>query len=355
MYSFKILMSSETPFQLRSGRELLNATKPFANEIRVRSWWLVGSTLALLAFLLAAAALVPWLPLRLGFSVFGGLVIVAFIMFHDYMHGAILRGSVLGRALMYAVGVLLLTPPRSWRESHNYHHANVGRIAAEGGDTPVVTTDIGAYPMMSVEMWQRATKFQRFRYRASRHPVTIFCAYFTIFMGALCLRPTLSNPRKHWPGAFVFLTHLVLLSALWIAGGWQMMFFAYLLPLWIAAAAGAYLFYAQHSFPGARVYTPDEWDYFDAALNTASYFRLGRVMERFTGSIGYHHVHHLNAKIPFYRLSEAMDAIPELQDPVITRLRLRDIYDCFRANLWDPQKRCMVSYQDARLSRASAA
>ena len=341
-------MNAGEPSQLRSGRELLNATKPFARENRARSWWMVGSTLSLVAIMLTSAALLPWWPLRLVFSVFGGLVMVrAFIIFHDYMHGAILQNSVLARVLMSAIGVLLLTPPRSWRESHNFHHANVGRIAVEGDETPVVTTDIGAYPMMSVKMWQRATKFQRIRYRITRHPMTVLCAYLTVFMGTLCLRSTLANPRKHWPGAFIFLTHLLILSVLWIVGGWQMMFFAFLIPLWIASAAGAYLFYAQHSFPGARVYPPEEWDIFDAALNTASYFKLGRIMEWFTGSIGYHHVHHLNAKIPFYRLREAMEAIPELQEPVITRLRLLDIYECFRANLWDPQQGCMISYGDA--------
>lgn len=342
-------MDPESSIQLRSGKELFNATKPFAVEMRGRSWWLVGSTLALLTLLLLSAALAPWWPLRLLFSIFGGLVMVrAFIMFHDYMHGAILQGSALGRVLMYGVGLLLLTPPRSWKESHNYHHANVGKIASQAKHTPVVTTDIGAYPMMSVEMWSRATRFQRFRYRASRHPATIFCAYFTVFMGALCLNSTISNPRKHWPGVLVFMAHLALLSALWFAGGWQMMLFAYLLPLWIAAASGAYLFYAQHSFPGARVYTSEDWNFFDASLNTASYFKLNKVLEWFTGCIGYHHVHHLNARIPFYRLKEAMDAIPELQDPVVTRLRLSDIYDCFQANLWDPQEQCMVSYKDAQ-------
>lgn len=349
-------MNSEPRSPLRKGKELFDATKPFATESRWRSWGLVGSTLALLAFFMVSAAMVPWWPLRLLSSVLAGLVMVrAFIMFHDYMHGAILRRSILGRMLMYGVGTLLLTPPRSWRESHNYHHANVGRIASEGVDIPVVTTDIGAYPMMSIEMWKRASRLQRFRYRASRHPVTILCAYLTIFMGTLCLRSTLSDLRKHWPGLLIFLIHAALLGVLWLTGGWQTMVFAYLLPVWIAAAAGAYLFYAQHSFPGARVYPPEEWNLFDAALNTASYFELGKVMEWFTGSIGYHHVHHLNAHIPFYRLREAMEAIPELQSPVVTRLRLRDISDCFQANLWDPRTRRLVTYRDARESGEPAA
>lgn len=79
--------------------------------------------------------------------------------------------------------------------------------------------------------------------------------------------------------------------------------------------------------------------------------KFGRLLDWLTGSIGYHHVHHLNAAIPFYRLREAMDAIPELQQPVVTRLRLRDILGCFRANLWDPEKGCLVSYEDAKADR----
>jgi acyl-lipid omega-6 desaturase (Delta-12 desaturase) len=308
----------------------------------------VGSTLALMFLLLSGAALFQSVALRLLCAVAGGLVMVrAFILYHDFMHGALLRGSQFGRVFMYGVGTLLLTPPRAWRESHNYHHANVGKISPEGRDVPVVTTDIGAYPMMSVSMWRRATKLERFRYRVARHPLTIFCAYFTVFMGTLCLGSTITNPKKHWPGALVFLAHLAILAGLWFAGGWSMMVFGYLLPLWIAASCGAYLFYAQHSFPGARVYTPDEWNFFEAALSTASFLKMGRVMDWLTGSIGYHHVHHLNASIPFYRLREAMEAIPELQHPVSTRLRLRDIFGCFRANLWDPKRGCLVSYKDA--------
>jgi omega-6 fatty acid desaturase (delta-12 desaturase) len=95
------------------------------------------------------------------------------------------------------------------------------------------------------------------------------------------------------------------------------------------------------------VFTADEWNFVQAALETASYLKTGRVMEWITGCIGYHHVHHLNSSIPFYRLREAMAAVPELQHPTITRLRPRDIEECFRANLWDQQNHRMVSFRDA--------
>jgi len=269
----------------------------------------------------------------------------AFILYHDFLHGAILHGARLGTAVMYGVGALLLTPPRSWRESHNYHHANVGKIGAPGDErAPVVVTDIGAFPLLSVDDWERATKRQRIRYRLARHPITILLAYFTVFMGALCLASFFRNPRKHWPSLLIFGVHVALIGCLWWVGGWSMAVFSYLLPRWVASATGALLFYMQHSAPGLRVYRPDEWNVFEAALRAATYLKLGKTMEWITGCIGYHHVHHVNPKIPFYKLSSAMASIPELQHPATVRLRFGDVAQCFRANLWNSGEGRLVSY-----------
>jgi hypothetical protein len=89
----------------RHGRELLAAVQPFAREFRVESWWCLGSTLTILALLLGLAAVLPWWPLRLAASVLGGLVLVrTFILYHDFMHGAILRESRLAKLLLGASG-----------------------------------------------------------------------------------------------------------------------------------------------------------------------------------------------------------------------------------------------------------
>jgi omega-6 fatty acid desaturase (delta-12 desaturase) len=334
---------------IRSSQEILNALKPFACEDRGRSWREVLVTVVPLGACLSGAALLQWWPLRCLFAVAAGLLMVrSFILFHDFMHGAILRNSKPARILMYGLGALMLTPPRSWRESHNHHHAHVGRIGSEDDESETgITTDIGAFPLLSTHMWRKASWAGRFRYRFIRHPLTIACAYLTVFLISICLGSLFKNPRKHWPSGLVLLGHLAYLAALGWAGGWAMLFFAGLLPLWIASATGAYLFYAQHSFPGVRVFTPDEWNFVQAALETASYLKTGRVMEWITGCIGYHHIHHLNSSIPFYRLREAMASAPEVQHPTITRLRFRDMAGCFRANLWDPQNRRLVSYRDA--------
>ena len=94
----------------------------------------------------------------------------------------------------------------------------------------------------------------------------------------------------------------------------------------------------------------DSWTYFAGALESSSYMQLSPIMSWFTGNIGYHHVHHLNPHIPFYRLPEAMTAIPELQHPTVTSLRPRDMLACFRSNLWKISTQRMVSYREAASS-----
>jgi omega-6 fatty acid desaturase (delta-12 desaturase) len=324
---------------IRMGRELLRATLPFAVESVAESWWHVGSTFCLMIAALTGAALVAWWPARLALSILGALVMVrAFIIYHDFMHGAILRRSRLARLIFEVYGAFALTPPRSWRKSHNYHHGHVGQIAG---------SHIGAFPMMTTKMWHAASNTVRIRYRIERHPVTVLLAYLTIFGFSVSLQPLLLNPAKHWDSAASLLAHFGLAAALWTCGGFDVAFFAVLLPMSIASALGGYLFFAQHSFKRMIVLSPETWTYYRAALESTSYLRLNKLMQWFTGNIGYHHIHHLNVKIPFYRLPEVMAAIPELQSPPTTSLSPREIIECFNASLWDEELQRMVTYREA--------
>ena len=220
-------------------------------------------------------------------------------------------------------------------------------IVAQRDAFPVVTSDIGSFPLMSTESWQTATASQRLRYRIARHPITILCAYVTIFLLISCVDPLLKNPRKYWDGALSLIAHGGTIALLWACAGFDVVLSAMFLPFVIASALGAYLFYAQHTFEGLRIFPAADWSYFRGALESSSYMKLGPIMKWFTGNIGYHHVHHLNPHIVFYRLPEAMAAMPELQHPAVTSLAPRDMLACFRANLWDKSTQRMVSYGEA--------
>lgn len=317
---------------------LVAVTRPYATENRLRSWFHVVETFSVLAALIAAAALLPWWPARLAASVVSGLVIVrAFILAHDFHHAAILRKSRLADAIFFVYGLLVLTPPRIWRDSHNYHHANTAKI---------VGAQIGSFPVMTVEMWRRAPKSKRFAYAAARHPLTIATGYLTIFLLGMCLGSFLKKPKQYWDSALAIVLHLAIVGTLTWFFGFQMALFTVILPLVVACASGSYLFYAQHNFPGIDIQPRHTWSFQRAALESSSYMRTGKVMGWFTGDIGLHHVHHLNATIPFYRLHETMAAIPDLQVKPQTSLSPSNILACLRLKLWDPTTHQMVPYPE---------
>ena len=342
-------MPNDTSPAPRTGKELLLATRPFAEEFRLKSWWYVGSTFVMLFSVLTVAGVSPWWPLRLIASIVGGLLLVrAFILYHDHGHGALLGASRVARPLFYLYGLVVLAPWRYWRHSHNFHHAHVGKpIAPKNGEFSLLTSDVGSYPLMSTEMWRQASMWQRLHYRISRHPLTILCACVTVFFTNQCLLPLLQNPRRYWEGLLAPLVHGGLIAFLWLSFGFSTMVFVFLLPYAVAAALGAYLFFAQHNFPGMKIVPPDEWTHCRGALESSSHMKLGPVMNWFTGNIGYHGVHHLNPRIPFYRLPAAMAAIPELGESGVTSLRPREIIACLRLNLWDLEQGNLVSYGEA--------
>ena len=114
---------------------------------------------------------------------------------------------------------------------------------------------------------------------------------------------------------------------------------------------GAYLFYAQHNFPNAQFKNNTEWNYARAALESSSYMVMNPFWRWVTANIGYHHIHHLNSRIPFYRLPEAMKAIPELQSARVTTLNPSDIVACLRLKVWDPEENRMIGFKELEQSR----
>jgi omega-6 fatty acid desaturase (delta-12 desaturase) len=322
-------------------KELLISTRQFAREIRWRSWWHVGTTLAVVCCLAAITSSELNWPARVLASGLLGLAIVrVFVLYHDFQHGAILRHSRPAQALMRLVGMILLTPASGWNRSHNFHHTHNSKLSAP---------DIGTYPLMTVDQYRNAGWAQRALYVAQRHSLTMCCGYLAVFLFGMCLRPFFANPRRHWDGGVSVIGHSALL--LWLGCDEpDDLVLSALVPFSLASAIGAYLFYVQHNFPGVHLTPASDWRYTAAALASSSYLRMGPLMNWFTANIGYHHVHHLNARIPFYRLPDAMRAIPALQAPECSSLAVADIRACLRLKLWDPDSQRLVpwsSLQDA--------
>jgi len=318
----------------RIGPDLILATKPFAKDSSLKSWWHVLSTALLL---LAALAGTHWnvnAAGRIACSVLSGFLLLRFfVIYHDQQHHAILPRSRVAEVFMRVFGILSLSPSSIWRSSHNHHHSHNSQLRG---------SHIGSFPIMTKAAFEKSSASVRFKYLFMRHPLTILFGYVFMFIFGMCIGPFLNDPKEHRDSLVALLVHIAIGAALTWFWGWQALLLTQTLPCFIAYAIGSYLFYAQHNFPGVRFAERAGWTYNTAALESSSYMETGSIMGWFTANIGYHHIHHLNARIPFYRLPEVLDKIPELQSPKKTSLHPLEILRCLRLKVWDVDAQRMV-------------
>jgi omega-6 fatty acid desaturase (delta-12 desaturase) len=320
------------------GKELILATKPFAKEIKSKSWYYTITTLSLMLLALAGTALLPFLALRIISSIVAGLLIIRmFIIYHDHQHHSILVKSHAANCIMTAFGIYMLSPSSIWKRSHDHHHNHNSKL---------FSASIGSYPIATRKKFLEMPAKERMAYLATRHPITILLGYLSMFVYGMCVRSFISNPKKHIDSFIALILHVATAVCIILFLGWQTWFLLSFLPFFIACGLGSYFFYAQHNFPGVIFSDNKSWAYEKAALESSSFMKMNPVMTWFSGNIGYHHVHHLNSKIPFYRLPEVMDYFPELQACKTTSLKLKDIRACFRLKVWDQEEKRMIGLKE---------
>jgi acyl-lipid omega-6 desaturase (Delta-12 desaturase) len=320
---------------MKQAQTLHARTKPYARDSSWKSWWYILSTTFFL--LVAAAGTFPLLPLpgRIACSVLTGLLMVRlFVIYHDQQHRAILPKSQLAAVFMRFLGIFLICPNAVWRSSHDYHHSHNCKLRS---------ASIGSFPIMTREQYRQTPAGARVLYLFMRHPLTILFGYITVFLFGMVILPFFSAPRKNLDSIPAFLLHIGIATGLAVYFGWLGLTLTLLVPFFIASAIGAYLFYAQHNFPDVILKDKMGWTYEGAAIESSSYLKTNPVMAWFTGNIGYHHIHHLNHRVPFYRLPELYRDIPELRQAKTTSLHPLEIIRCLRLKVWCVETQRLVS------------
>jgi omega-6 fatty acid desaturase (delta-12 desaturase) len=323
---------------MRTGKELILATRPFAVDSSAKSWWSMLSTSVLLVAVLSGTLWGFHLAGKIVCSILAGLLMLRlFVIYHDQQHHAILPKSRLAEWMMRVYGVLSLSPSSIWRSSHNYHHKHNSKLRS---------AHIGSFPVMTRAEYLKSSRSIRFQYLFMRHPLTILFGYVFVFLWGMCVYPFINQPREHRDCLISVIVHLCLGVALVYFFGWTALLLTLVVPHFIASAIGTYLFYAQHNFPTVSFYDRAGWAYEKAALESSSFMKTGPVMGWFTANIGYHHIHHLNARIPFYRLPEVFHSLPELRTPKTTSLHIADIIRCLRLKVWDVDAQRMIGLRE---------
>jgi acyl-lipid omega-6 desaturase (Delta-12 desaturase) len=320
--------------QKKLGRQLILSTKPFAKEIVWKSWYYSLSTLMILIALFSGIYLLDNPLLRIACSLAAGLTMVRmFVIYHDHQHHTILHRSLPADILFKLYGIFMLAPTSIWKRSHDYHHNH---------NCKLFSASIGSYPVMTKQRFLQSSKAEQRSYLAIRHPLTILFGYFTMFIYGMCVRSFISSPKRHWDSLLALIIHISISVLIFVYLGWFTWLLAAVVPFMLAFMIGSYLFYAQHNFPGVTFREKDEWCYEEAAMSSSSYMVMNPFWRWVTANIGYHHIHHINSRIPFYRLPEVMAAIPELKEAKTTTLNPGDIVACFRLKVWDSNINSMV-------------
>jgi omega-6 fatty acid desaturase (delta-12 desaturase) len=315
-------------------------------------WILAGATVAIALFMLRV-----------------------FVLMHDCGHNSLFRTAPLNRGFGFVFGVIAGMPQYVWSKHHAYHHATNGDWSKYTGPLGIVTVD--AYLALD--------EAGRRRYRRARHIANAPLAgllYLAIsprvnwLTGTARLLAHVARRKLAEPGvplsvhASSFRTKLwstpkeyrhmtwnnVALVATWAAMAWAVgpaAFLAvHLAATALAGGAAIVLFTVQHNFEHSYASDTAGWDADDAVTHGTSMLVLPAWLNWFTADIAYHHVHHLSAAVPNYRLARC-HAECAAHFTEVRRLTLREVPGALRCILWDTRARRIVSVEAATASTGS--
>ncbi len=309
-----------------------------------RAIWQIIDTLipyGLIWYLMYRCLTVSWwlvVPLAV---LAGALLVRVFIIFHDCGHGSFFKSRMANDIVGFLAGVLTFTPYYHWRWEHALHHSSAGDLDRRG------TGDVWT---LTVQEYLESSRWKKFAYRLARNPIVLFgIAPLFLFLIKQRFPSPEANRRERNS------VHAMNLAILGMAAGlsWIFGIKAYvliqLIVLMTAGGAGVWLFYVQHQFEDVYWERGEDWSYVAAALQGSSFYKLPRVLQWFSGNIGFHHIHHLSPRIPNYYLEKCHKADPLFQQ--VKPITLFASFKSFSFRLWDEKRRKLVGYRHLKTLR----
>jgi len=320
--------STPNPSLIMNDKEWIKSLSLYSKPNLRKSLFQLADSLipyiVLWALMIYSMSISYWLVLALAFPA-AGFMVRLFIIFHDCGHGSFFKSARANTIVGIITGFLTFTPYHQWRYQHALHHGTAGNLDRRGQ---------GDVWTMTVEEFLHASSWKRFTYRIYRHP--FFMLLFGPLFMFLIAHRFASRHQKRRERVGVIYTNLALLVMVLVFSltiGLKTYLLIQLPVLLIAGSMGIWLFYVQHQFPGVYWERGERWDFVKSAIEGSSFYKLPKLLQWFSGNIGFHHIHHLNSRIPNYRLPECqrevqvfgqVKAITLLSSLALLRLRLYD-------------------------------
>jgi len=311
-------------------------------DIRKSIWQIINSLgpyIVLWYLMYLALDISYWITL--GLSVFAaGFLVRIFIIFHDCGHGSFFRSKKANEVIGTIFGSLAFTPYDQWHRDHAIHHTAVGNLDNRG------TGDVWT---LTVDEYQQLSQRKKLIYRLYRNPIVLF-GISPFFLFVILLRFT-NNSMKPSDRKSVYITNLILLayiSGLILLVGWKAFLLIQFPIVYLTSIAGVWLFYLQHQFEEVIWTRKEAWDYKKMAMEGSSYLKFPKILQWFSGNIGFHHIHHLSPKIPNYNLEKC-----HKENKMFEKIKPVTFFPSLQTmnlRLWDEKMGQLISFRQFRKS-----
>ena len=306
----------------------------YASADTRRSIWQLVNTLvpyfALFYLSMRSMEISIWLTIPLTILT-AGFMVRTFIIFHDCGHGSFFKSRTANKWVGRVAGLLTFTPFYRWTHDHSIHHATAGDLDRRG------TGDVYT---MTVEEYLASPWWKKFGYRVMRNPVAMF-VFGSLIVFVVTQRIPTGEKREKESVWWTNLSLVLMVTAGSLLFGWQAFVTVQLMVIFFGAMAGIWLFYVQHNFDPSYWDRHEQWQFFRAGLDGSSFYKLPKVLQWFTGNIGFHHIHHLSPKIPNYKLEQCHNENPIFHIPPLT---IRKSLKSLQYRLWDEKERMLVGW-----------
>ncbi len=297
----------------------------------------LGPYLLLWSLMYLALQISWWLVVPLAVLA-GAFLVRVFIIFHDCGHGSYFSSPRANTIMGFLCGMLVFTPYEQWRREHAAHHATAGNLDRRG---------LGDIWTMTVGEYQQASSWKRILYRVMRNPLFLF-GIAPVYMFIVHQRiPSRNTKRRERISIWQMnLAVLAMVSTMMSIFGVVPYLVIQLIVITVGGSAGFWLFYIQHQFEGVYWERNKDWDFVDAALQGSSFYKLPKILQWFSGNIGFHHIHHLSPRIPNYNLERCHDSHPIFQD--VHAVTLLSSFRAMSHHLWDESSHRLVTFRELK-------
>jgi omega-6 fatty acid desaturase (delta-12 desaturase) len=274
-----------------------------------------------------------WITLGLAIPA-AGFLVRSFIIVHDCGHGSFFKSRKANRILGFFAALLTFLPSYHWSHEHAKHHAAAGDLDRRGS---------GDIWTLTVQEYMALPRWKRVWYRTYRNPFFLFSVapLYVFFIHYRFWRPG-DKARVRWSTVRTNLALAVIVTAASLTIGIKAYLMIQMPIMIVAGTAGVWLFYVQHQFENTYWARHEEWSYVRQALEGSSFYKLPRVLQWFTGNIGFHHVHHLSPRIPNYNLQKCHESHPMFQS--VKHLTLLSSLQSLGYRLWDEERKKLVGF-----------